>query len=167
MANLYELTGVYASLVAQLDYVETDDELDAILHELDLAVDDITDKAEAYARIIKNKQAEAASFKAESQRLAKKQKAAESVIEHMKAQLKDTMLMMNVTQLPTSIGKWSIRANPLKCDVIDVKAVPEEYRVMLDVPYTINKDAIKKHFKETGEILPGVEVFQEQGIRFN
>ena len=78
MATLYELSAGYASLLDMYDQAETEDERAEILDMLASAEGDITEKAEAYARIMKNKQAEADAFKAEADRLTAKRKAAEA-----------------------------------------------------------------------------------------
>ena len=71
MAALYEIEARYADLLAALDCAETEEEAEAIWSQLDAMEGDVKDRAEAYARIVRSKQAEAESYKAEAQRLAK------------------------------------------------------------------------------------------------
>ena len=80
MATLYKLTDEYTDLLARLEAAEDDAETEAVWQEMDALEDDIVEKAEAYAPIMRNKQAEVEAFKAEKERLASCQKAAENVV---------------------------------------------------------------------------------------
>lgn len=164
MASLYTLTDEYQDLLIQLEQAETDEEAESIWAALDSIGGDIANKAEAYAKIMKIKQAEAAAFKAEKDRLAASQKAAETVVERLKSMLMDSMLRLNVTDIQTGIGKWKIQLNPVSCTVVDESQVPEEFRI--PQPDKIDRAGITKHFKATGELIPGVEMKQEPGLRF-
>ena len=166
MATLYELTADYTLLLEKLEDAQTEEETEQAYKELFALEDSIEDKAEAYARIMRSKQAEADAYKAEKDRLAARQKAAENTAARMQKSLLDTMQLLGVSDISTKIGTWRVAKNPWSCDVIDEKEVPEEYRIPLEIPYRIDRDAIKKHFKETGELIPGVEVSQTVGLRF-
>ena len=47
---------------------------------------------------------------------------------------------------------------------MDESEVPEEFHI--PQPDKIDRVGILKHFKNTGELLPGVEITQNAGIRF-
>lgn len=166
MATLYELADTYSELLARLELAETDAEAEEIYAELDGLDADLTLKAEAYARIMRNKDAEAQMYKAEKDRMARNQKAAENVRDRMKAGMLDTMQRLGISEIKTGIGKWRVQNNPWSCTVLDEHDVPEEFRIPLEIPYKIDKDAIKTRFLETGELIPGVEITQAAGIRF-
>lgn len=163
-STLYELTGEYAELISALECAETEEEAAAIWQRLDATEGDIVEKAEAYARIMRNKQAEAEAFKAEKQRLEKLQRSAECIAENLKIRLLDAMQRLNVSEIQTGIGKWKVQMNPFSVNILDESAAPSEFRV--PQPDKIDKAGILKHFKETGEILDGIEVTQNVGIRF-
>lgn len=164
MASLYELSALYASFVDAYDTAETDEERDEILTMLSKAEGDITEKAEAYAKIIRNKATEAEGYKAEADRLTARRRAAENMVKRLKGTLMDAMNMVGTTEIATSIGKWKIQQNPLSCEVIDIDQIPMEYHITM--PDTINKKALIDHFKATGEIIPGCDFRRDQGIRF-
>lgn len=164
MAALYEIEARYADLLTALDCAETEEEAEALWSQLDAMEADVKDRAEAYARIVRSKQAEAESYKAEAQRLARRQKAAENTAERLKARLLDCMQRLDLKDVQTSIGKWRIQMNPASCQVLDEAQVPEEFHVKQ--PDKIDKTAILKHWKYTGELLPGVEITQTAGLRF-
>lgn len=164
MATLYKLTDEYADLLSRLEAAEDEAEAEQIWQEMDALEGDIVEKAEAYARILRNKQAEAEAFKAEKDRLAGCQKAAENVVERLKARLLDSMNRLDLTDIQTGIGKWHIQMNPPSCQIMDEGAVPAEFRV--PQPDKIDKAGILRHYKVTGELLPGVEISRSAGIRF-
>lgn len=141
-----------------------DEQVEAILQEMDGIAADLGDKAEAYARILRNKQAEAEAFKAEKERLAKCQKAAEAVADRLKRRMMECMEHIGASEIQTGIGLWAVRKNPPSCKVLDESAVPAEYRIAQ--PDKIDKATILRHFKETGEIVPGTDIERTTGIRF-
>lgn len=164
MATLYKLTDDYADLLVRLEAAEDEAEAEAIWQEMDDLEGDIVEKAEAYARILKNKQAEAEAFKAEKDRLAGCQKAAENVVERLKGRLLDSMKRLDLSDIQTGIGKWHVQLNPPSCQITDEAEVPAEFRI--PQPDKIDRAAILRHYKNTGELLPGVEIARKPGIRF-
>lgn len=164
MATIYKISEEYADLLSALEFAESEEEIADIWQQMFALEGDIVDKAEIYARIIRNKQAEAEGFKAEKQRLEKCQKAAENVIERLKRALLNSMQLIEVNEIQTGIGKWRLQLNPPSVTVLDESLVPAEFRI--PQPDKIDKTGILKHFKSTGEILDGIEVSQATGIRF-
>ncbi len=164
MATLYELSEGYAQMMAMYDQAETAEEREDLLELLAGAEGDITEKAEQYARVMRNKQAEAEAFKAEADRLTAKRKAAEAVVERLKEAIATAMLTVGAKEIGTTIGKWRIQENPWSCEVTDPDAVPEEWHIKVEDK--IDRAGIVKHFKMTGEIMPGVEMKRTTGARF-
>lgn len=164
MASLYELNQWYTNLLADYDAAETDQERENILLMLAGTGDEIADKAEAYAKVIRMKQEEANGFKAEADRLTARRKAAENMVERLKETLKDAMKITGTSEIKTSIGKWKLVDNPWSCDVTDIDSVPQEYHIKVEDK--IDRKALLETFKATGEIIPGCSFKREQGVRF-
>ena len=164
MATLYELTDAYLQALTLLETAETDEDLDAAWAEMDALEGDITDKAEMYARIIRNKLADAEMYKTEAERLAKARRAAERVAGELKARLMESMKAVGLSEIRTNIGKWRLQLNPPSCVITDRAAVPVEY--LIPQPDEIDKTAILRHYKETGELLPGVDIVRAESLRF-
>lgn len=162
--TLYELTTEYEALLAEYEVAEDDERRAEVLDMIDAVQDDIGDKGEAYARVLRNLSAQRDAYKAEADRLTRKAKASEKAMEGLKAQLLSAMQRVGANKLETSIGKWSVRLNPWSVEVMDVDAVPAEYHV--PQPDKIDKRAILAAFKETGEIIDGVMMNQTTGIQF-
>lgn len=167
--TLYELTGEYAELMEQYEAAETDDEAEQIWAQIDSLSCDITTKADTYARVMKNKLADAAGYKAEADRLAKLAKREEAQAARLQESIRTAMIQVGAREIQTSIGSWRTKLNPPCCDVVDIGIVPEQFRKPIEppeIPYTIDKAAAKKWFKETGEIIPGLNIEQKTAIVF-
>ena len=170
MTKLYELTDAYAGLVAQLEDCESEDQAMEIIAQIDAVTSDISVKAENYARIRMNLKAaadelnaKAKIFKAEADRLAAKAKSAENYIKRLNDYLLFSMELAGLKQIPTDIGKFYTQTT-MRVDVTDAWAVPERFTTPQEPK--VDKAAIQREFKETGEILPGVDVVITNGIRF-
>lgn len=170
MAKLYELTDAYAGLVAMLEDVETEEQAFEIISQIDAVTSDISDKAENYAKIRMNLKAtadelnaKATIFKAEAERLAMKAKSAENYVKRLNEYLLFAMEFAGLKQIPTSIGKFYTQSTT-SVEVLDAYAVPQQFAT--PQPPKIDKNAIKKAFKETGELFDGVEVKITNGVRF-
>lgn len=169
MATLYELTGEYAGLLAQLDAAETDEDAAAIWKIIDGLQVDISYKAEAYARMIKIKEAEAAAFKKEANRLDALGDKAQAQADRMRESIRTTMITCGTEAIPTTIGTWKTKLNPVKCDVVDIKKVPMEFLKPIeppDYPFTVDKKKANAHFNTTGEIIPGLNQHRDMSVTF-
>lgn len=161
--RMYELTEQYAAILDMLDSCAPEDE-PALLEELTGLNDSIADKAEAYARIMKNTEAEIAALKAEIGRLHALNMSREKRVERMRERLKECMKIAGATSIGTSIGKWTLRSNLPSVVVLNADEVPEEYRI--PQPFTVDRKAIKAAYGETGEIPPGCDIVRTEGVQF-
>ena len=164
MASLYELSAWYANLLEQYDAAETDEERDEIAACLVNAEGDMTAKADAYAKLIRNKTAETEAFRNEAKRLTAKAKAGENLIDRLKNAMLDAMKLTDTPNIQTSIGKWRLQKNPYSCKVTDWTKIPQEFRE--PQPDKVDNAGLIKHFKATGELFDGCEITQNMGVRF-
>ena len=168
--ELYELTGAYADIAAQLMACETDEEYDAALNAFGSVETAMADEAAQLARIMRNLQLRAAEhktreeyFKAEGKRHEQKRKSAESAIERIRERVMFAMETAGMERIRTDIGTWYTSPS-MSCKVIDAAKVPAEF--VKGYTPEIDKDAAKKHFAFTGEIIDGLEITQTRTARF-
>lgn len=162
--TLYELTAEYAAIMAALE-AETEEEYqEELLADLAALNEDIAQKGEGYARVIRNMEAEADGLAAEIKRLQAMKKRREDAIERMKAGLLEAMRTAGADKLQTSIGKWSRRLNPPSVDILDAAKVPEKYLVYKDPD--VDKRAILQIYKSEGEIIPGTKIVRKESVSF-
>ena len=164
MGKLYELTEAYVDLLAMLEDCTTDAERDAIFEEINALDGAISDKGEAYARMMRNAQADADAYDKEIKRLQAKKKAADNMVERLKNNIIFAMGIAGATELNTSIGKWRIQQNPPSVKVLDEGMVPDEFFV--EQPKKLMNSLIMAHWKETGEIPDGCDIVRTDGVRF-
>lgn len=170
MPRLYELTDAYAGLVAALEDCETEEQALAVIAAIDDVTSDISDKANNYAKILRNLKADADElaakaniFKAEADRLFAKAKVKENYGKKLKEYLLYAMEVAGLRQIPTDIGKFYTQKTA-SVEVVDAWKVPEEFSA--PQPPKVDKVAIASAFKQTGEIIPGVEIKITDGLRF-
>ena len=170
MPKLYELTDAYAGLVAMLEDCETEEEAAKIAERINAVSDDISEKAEAYARIRLNLQSEAAvlkaqaaSFKAEADRLAAKAKARENSVKRLQDYLLYSMEVAGMEKLRTPLGLFYPQTT-MSVEITNAWAVPDKFTIPQEPK--VDRDAIKRAHKETGEIFEGVEIKYTTGLRF-
>ena len=164
MASLYEISAEYAAFLEAYENASCEEEAAEILQSLVDIHGSLEEKAENYAKLIKNVEADAKAYKDESDRLDKKAKVAKNFAERLKGAMLDAMKLTDTKEIPTSIGKWKTQLNPMSCDVTDPDKVPERFHVKQ--PDKIDKAAMIREHKATGEMFEGAEFKQEMGVRF-
>ena len=164
MASLYELSAEYAAFLDAYDSAQTEEEAAEILQSLVDIHGALEEKADNYVRVIKNVKSDVDGYEAEAKRLMKKASAGKNLIERLKQTMLESMKMTNTPKIETSIGRWSTQMNPMSCDVTDPDKVPARFHV--PQPDKIDKAAMIREHKATGELFDGAEFRQELGIRF-
>lgn len=170
MPKLYELTDAYAGLVAQLEDCDNEEQAMEIVAQIDAVTSDISEKGKNYALILQNFKADAeelaakaAIFKAEADRLNAKAKAKKNYADRLKEYLLFAMEVAGLKQIQTDIGKF-YKQSTMSVEVLDAWKVPEQFTI--PQPPKVDRDAIKREFKQTGELFEGVEIKVTDGLRF-
>lgn len=164
MASLYELSAEYAAFLDAYMNAQNDEEAAEILQSLKDIHGEMTEKGENYIKVIKNVQSDVDGYEAEIKRLTKKVTAGKNFITGLKNTMLYAMQMTNTSKIKTSIGDWALQINPMSCDVTDPDKVPARFHI--PQPDKIDKAAMIREHKATGEVFEGSEFKQEQGIRF-
>ena len=145
--TLYELTGQYQEL---LDMAEAEDvDPQVIADTMEAVGGEIEDKAEGYACIIKQLEADAVALKTEEDRLAARRKSVENNIRNMKETLQNAMYATGKTKFKTNLFSFNIQKNPASLFIADMDMVPG--RFMVPQPDLPDKAAIKEYLKENGD----------------
>jgi hypothetical protein len=107
--NIYELTGNYEHLLNML-YDEDVDEK-ALLDTLESIEGDIEDKADGYAKIIKELETQSNARKEEAKRLTQSAKTIDNRIKMLKSNLFNCMKITGKTKFTTNLFSFSIAKN--------------------------------------------------------
>lgn len=162
--KLYELTDAYAELAALLDECESEEEAAQLWTQMDAVSASIAEKADNYARLLRNKQGEVDGMDKEIARLQKRKRSAENQIEHIREHMKFAMGIAGATEIRTALGKWTVRKNPPKVDVLDESEIAPEF--FEPQPPKLSKTKLLKHWKDTGEIPEGCDVVIAESVQF-
>lgn len=162
MSNLYELTNNYEEVLNMLYDEDIDEQM--VLDTLESIEGDIEDKADGYAKIIKELLGDAEKIKKEKQRLEVRQKAFENRAELLKNNLQNTLKQIGKTKFKTELFSFNIQKNGGKLPLIidDIEKVPNEYfkHTEKELDNTKIREAIDSgkeisfaHYGEQGESL--------------
>ena len=162
--KLYELTDAYAGLAALMDECESEEEAAQLWTKMDEVGASIAEKADNYARFLRNKQAEVDGLGKEIERLQKRKRSAENRIEQLREHMKFAMGVAGATEIRTTLGKWSIRKNPPKVSILDEGDVAPEF--FDPQPPKLSKVRLLKHWKDTGEIPDGCDIEIAESVQF-
>ena len=146
MSNLYQLTNNYETLLVMLYDEETDEQM--ILDTLESIEGEIEDKADGYAKIIKELLGDAEKIKSEKHRLEARQKSFENRAKLLKNNLQEAMTKIGKTKFNTELFSFNIQKNGGKQALTIDGEVPDTYKKLVDDP-----DKIRQAL-ENGEKLP-------------
>ena len=162
--TLYELTDAYAGLVAQMDECETESEAAQLWAQMDAVNASIAEKADNYARFLRNKQGEVDSLGKEIERLQKRKRSAENRIDQLREHMRFAMGVAGATEIRTALGKWTVRKNAPRVEVLNESEVAPEF--FEPQPPKLMKSWLQQHWKDTGEIPDGCDVVQRESVQF-
>lgn len=162
-ATLYELTEDYLRLLDMAQDPECD--LEVFKDTLEGLDYEIEDKADGYAKVIRELTAKAEGLKTEIDRLTNRKKSIETNIENMKRSLENSMILTGKTKFKTDLFSFGIQKNTPSV-VIDeqyIENIPEEYLIEQDPK--IDKAKIKEDIK-AGKDLEGIaHLEQSESLR--
>ena len=150
MATIYELTGEYLNYQMMLESADWED-ADLILEEMEKLNDELDRKADGYARIIRNMEANINAYRTEERRMADRRKTAENIVSRMKADLQNAMTVTGKKTIDTGLFRLAVTKNGGALPVIidDEEWIPAEMWNVTRVP---NKQKIADYINETGDI---------------
>jgi hypothetical protein len=159
-ATLYDLTGEWLELYDMADDPEMD--ADMWFDTIEGLEGEIEDKADGYAKVIAQLNADAAAIKAEEERLYGRRKTIENRVASMKSRLQQMMELTGKTKFKTTLYSFGIQKNPASVVIDDESKVPAEFWIAQDPK--LNKSAIKE-LLSTGEICEYAHLEQGQSLR--
>ena len=172
--RMFELAEAYRNLE---NLVEEGEDFDAALADM---AGEIKDKAENYAKVIKNIQAHAAACKATADTLLTKVMHANNAVDRIQAHLLACLDAASLPSVEGDVYTVAVQASPPHGEVWAEDDVPEEYRVYAianlrsdEVPeelkpaatWRANMREIIAKWKENGQEIPGVTVAWGRHVR--
>lgn len=151
--TLYELTSEYLDLLAMLEDPDVDEDL--INDTLEGIDGELEVKADGYARVMRQMDADAKAIKAEEERLANRRKSLENRSAALKSRLQQMMEITGKVKFKTELFSFGIQKNPaaVVMDEQYIENIPECYLIIQEPK--IDKQKIKEDLK-AGKDLDGI-----------
>lgn len=161
MATLYELTAEYKELLdmaEEQNLTQTDikDTLEGMDYEFE-------DKADGYAKVLRNLGGTREAIKSEIKRLTEMDRVIANNEKAIKQNLENAMIETGKTKFKTTLFSFGIQKNPASVRIKDESLVPEEYRIKQ--PDKIDKKGLIKALKEGTVFTENIELVQTESLR--
>lgn len=145
--TLYELTSEYLDLLAMLEDPDVDEDL--INDTLEGIDGELEAKADGYARVMRQMDADAKAIKAEEERLANRRKSLENRSAALKSRLQQMMEITGKVKFKTELFSFGIQKNPARVVIDDPSRIYEDY--LIEQEPKIDTMAIKEALKDPEE----------------
>lgn len=147
--NIYEITEGFLQLQQLLEDPEVDSQLiDDTMESLDY---DFEEKADNYAKMIRNMEGNIAAIENEQERLSAKKNLLKAGIKKLKTSLQDAMVATGKRKFKTDLFSFSVQKNggkaPVVLDVNDTSELPDE---LVRIKEEADLDAIRALLEAEG-----------------
>ena len=157
--TLYNITNKFAELMDRAENGElTEEEYNKLGEELAL---ELQNKSSNIIGYVRNSELLIEAMKAEEKRISDMRKAGEAKLEKFKQYVLENMERLGLSKIQTELGALSVSKNPMSVEIENEDEIPSEFKQEV-VTTKIDKTAIKNHFKETGEIVPGTRIIDDK-----
>lgn len=154
--SLYNITSAFPMIMEQEEMApELKEELERELTVL------LQEKSQNIIGYVRNIELTVDAMKTEEKRISEQRKGLENKIEKFKSYVKECMEKNGFSKIDTGLGSLAIAKNPMSVKIENEKEVPDKFKEEI-ITTKIDKTAIKKHFKETGEIIPGAIIVDDK-----
>lgn len=154
--NLYELSEAYQKVQIMIE--EGQEGLEDTLESINDAIDV---KADGYAKVMRNLEAQASVIKEEEKRLSERRRSLENNVKRLKQSLEDMMINNDKRRIKTDLFSFNIQKNPPSIKVTDEEMIPSKFYI--EQKPKLNRKELLKELKEN-DIL-GVELTQGESLR--
>lgn len=142
MSTLFNITEKYKYI---LQLAEEGADESVIKDTLESIEDEIEDKADGYAAVIKRLEANVEMIDKEKQRLDRIKKTHTNTIKRMKENLMDSMYATDKKKFRTELNHFYIKKNPVSLKVTDESLIPEDYFI---VEKKLDSKTLKQYMQE-------------------
>lgn len=158
--TLYEITGQFVELLTWAEDPDVDEQ--TFQDTLESLTAEIEEKADGYAKIIRQLQGEVEAIKAEVDRLTNRKTAIENHITFMKKNLEQSMIATGKEKFKTELFSFNIQNNPASVVLdVDEDMVPDQYSVTTK---KVDKKGILQAIKN-GEEIEFAHLEQSRSLR--
>ena len=159
MATLYELTGQYLEL---LEIAEEEGDATVVIDTLEAIEGEIEDKADGYAKVLKELTGKINMLDDEINRLQAMKKVMKNNMDRIKNSLEKSMVVTGKKKFKTALFSFGIQKNPAAVSVLNESAVPEQFWKPQDP--VLDKKGLLAYLKENGDTEYAV-ITQSESLR--
>lgn len=159
MATLYELTGQYLEL---LEIAEEEGDATVVIDTLEAIEGEIEDKADGYAKVLKELTGKINMLDDEIERLQGMKKVIKNNMDRIKNSLEKSMVVTGKKKFKTALFSFGIQKNPAAVSVLNESAVPEQFWKSQDP--VLDKKGLLAYLKENGDTEYAV-ITQSESLR--
>ena len=158
--TLYELTNAFMQVLEMAQDPSIDPQ--AIADTLEAIDGEIECKADGYAKVITELEADVSKLTAEINRLTERKQAVQNNIKNMKQSLTVAMQATGKTKFKTDLFSFNVQKNPPSLVIDDGEKIPEQFYI--PQPPKVDTAKIKELLKN-GEVLEYAHLEQGEGVR--
>lgn len=169
MSTLYEIQTQYRELMNQMEAILSDPNPETLesdmahLNELmGINAQEFQAKGDAYAAVIREKEARAEALREEAHRMADLAKREEATVEYLKERLFAAMQEQGLNSADLPHFRLSLRKSQA-VDVTDKDLIPQDY-LRVKTVIEPDKNAIKTALKQ-GQDVPGAALIDRQSLQ--
>ena len=145
--TLYELTNELQQLLMMAEDPDVDPEI--LQDTIEGVTGEIEVKADGYAKVIRQLEADASGLKAEIDRLTARKRSIDNSVERMKEALKNAMMIADKTKFKTELFSFNIQLNPAKVVIDDPANIPRGFLIPQEPK--VDTAAIRKSLQDEQE----------------
>lgn len=145
--TLYELTNELQQLLMMAEDPDVDPEI--LQDTIEGVTGEIEVKADGYAKVIRQLEADASGLKAEIDRLTARKRSIDNSVERMKEALKNAMMIADKTKFKTELFSFNIQLNPAKVVIDDPENIPRGFLIPQEPK--VDTAAIRKSLQDEEE----------------
>ena len=158
--TIFELTSEYLQLLDMLEDPDMDEQ--TILDTLEGVGGELEEKADGYARVMRQMDADAAAIRAEEERLHNRRKSLENRSAWLKERLQNVMEITGKKKFKTELFSFSIQKNPPRVVITDESRIGHDFKI--PQPPKIDTKAIKDALNE-GFCFDWAHLEQSESLR--
>ena len=159
MATLYELTGQYLEL---LEIAEEEGDATVVIDTLEAIEGEIEDKADGYAKVLKELTGKINMLDDEIERLQGMKKVIKNNMDRIKNSLEKSMVVTGKKKFKTALFSFGIQKNPAAVSVLKESDVPEQFWKPQNP--VLDKKGLLDYLKENGDTEYAV-ITQSESLR--
>lgn len=166
MKSLYQISSEHLEAISEMEDIlngdPTPEDIEYINRKMSINMAEFTAKADAYAAVIREREARAEAFDAEIERMQYLAKAERRIAAKLQERIQASMLQFGISESKTAHFNIGFRTSQ-SVEITDQGQLPESY-LRQRIVSEPDKQAIKQAIK-TGMVVPGAKLIEKKNLQ--